>query len=45
MLDSSWVGTRVEYVEYDMDKEGNERELRTVGGEILEVRDGTWVTP
>ena len=46
MLDPSWVGTRVEYVAYyDMDEEGNERKLRTVCGEILEVCDGTWLVP
>ena len=33
MLDLSWIGTRVEYIAYcDMEEEGNEKELRTVGG-------------
>jgi len=46
MLDPSWVGTRVEYLAYyDIDEKGNERELRLVGGQILEVNDGTWLIP
>ena len=32
MLDPSWVGTKVKYViYYDMDEEGNKKELRMVG--------------
>ena len=46
MLDPTWVGTSVEYVAYyNIDKEGNERELRKVGGQILEMSDGTWSIP
>ena len=46
MLDPSWVGTRVEYLAYyDIDKAGKEKKLRQVGGEILEVSDGTWLIP
>ena len=36
ILDPSWGGTRVEYIYYDIDEEGNKRELRMVGGKILE---------
>ena len=36
----------MEYVSYyDMNEEGNERELCTVGGKILEASDGVWLIP
>ena len=40
-LEKSWVGERIEYsAYYDMDRAGNKKELRWVGGEILDVSDG-----
>ena len=45
-LDKSWEGDRIEYNSYyDLDSKGTERELRVVGGTILEVCDGTWLLP
>ena len=45
-LDTSWVGERIEYsAYYDIDKEGKEKELRWVGGDILDVSDGPWLMP
>ena len=44
MLDPSWVATRVECIAYyDMNGKRNERELRPVGGKIIEMSDGTWL--
>ena len=44
--DKSWVGVRIEYsAYYDVDKEGKEKKLRWIGGEILDVSDGPWLMP
>ena len=40
-LDKSWVGERIEYsAYYDVDKNGKDKKLRWIGGEILDVSDG-----
>ena len=42
----SWVGKRIEYsAYYNVDKEGKEKELHWVGGDILDVIDGLWLMP